>query len=112
MSDQPQVMVPDMCKTHQSLLVGQTGYGPNDTWRALILASQIALFQAATVRLHDKIGLSIEGVSKLGCLACQMPDEFGEIVEAGKSHELRQIKQLGESWVKDAASAQTEGSQS
>lgn len=44
----PQIVLPDMCKTHQTLLVRQCGYGPEDPWRALLIATQIALFQGAT----------------------------------------------------------------
>lgn len=94
------VNIPDMCKTHQSLLVRQCNYGPNDSWRVLIVASQVALFQAAAIRLQDKIGSDIQKVSTLGCLACQMPDAFGEIVEAGKTHDLLNIKALGDKWAK------------
>ncbi len=97
-------MVPDMCKTHLALLVHQAGYGPNDTWRAVIIAAQIALFQAATCdpRIQKESGGEVENLTKLGCLACQKPDSFGEIVEAAKTHDLGNIKRLGERWISEA----------
>lgn len=103
MSDQP-VMVADMCQKHQYLLVHQAGYRPEDTWRALIIVAQIALFQAATCdeQTHRRTGGDIKRVSELGCLACYKPDAFGEIVEAAKSHDLKDIKVLGERWIEAA----------
>lgn len=100
-----QIVMPDLCKTHQRLLVQQCGYGPNDTWRALMIVTQIALFQGATVDpdTHKKIGDDIRGIQKLGCLACWKPERFGEIVQAiGTSKDIGKIKTLGESWVEVA----------
>ena len=67
----------------------------------MIIAAQIALFQAAThdPKTHDRIGGLIERLPELGCLACYKPDAFGEIVEAAKTHDLGAIKALGESWL-------------
>jgi hypothetical protein len=102
-------MVPDMCQKHQSLLVHQAGYKESDPWRALVIISQVALFQAATCddKTHKVIAGDIGRIGELGCLACYKPDAFGEVVEAAKSHELGAIKALGERWLK-AASAQSE----
>lgn len=101
----PAIAVPDMCQTHQYLLVRQAGYSPSDPWRALIIASQIALFQAATTdpKTHSRIGGDITRLHEIGCLACYKPDAFGEVVEAAKSHDLGKIKALGEHWVQAAA---------
>lgn len=103
----PQITLPELCALHQRLLVHQAGYGPNDTWRALIIVTQIALFQGATAdpSTHERIGGQIERLPELGCLACYKPDRFGEIVEAAKTHDLGQIKALGESWLKSASKA-------
>lgn len=104
--DRPLIVVPQMCTTHRSLLVHQAGYGPNDTWRALVIASNIVLFQAATAdpqtwaRIDD-----VTKIGELGCLACYKPDAFGEVVEAAKSHDLGQIKALGERWLKESNSS-------
>ena len=100
MSDAP-IMMPDMCQKHQYLLVHQAGYKRTDPWQALIIMSNIALFQAATTddRLYKKMGGDVRKITTLGCLACQKPDAFGEIVEAAKSNEVGAIKALGEKWV-------------
>lgn len=104
MTERPQILIPNMCKTHQSLLVHGAGYSPSDPWRVLIIASQIALFQAATAdpTLHAKIGGDIKHIGEIGCLACFKPDAFGEIVELAKSHDLSKIKAYGESIVDGA----------
>ncbi len=90
-----------MCDKHQSLLVRQAKYSPTDAWQAMIIVSQIALFQAATAdkRTHERIGDDIQKIAGLGCLACYKPDAFGEVVEAAKTHDLGKIKALGEKWV-------------
>ena len=105
MSEQPQIMMPNMCPMHQWLLVDQAGYGPDDVWQALIIVSQIALFQAATTdpRIQRELEGDIEKLPALGCLACQKPDAFGTIVEAAKSHDLGDIKRIGERWVSEAS---------
>ncbi len=97
----PRLTVPDLCRTHQSLLVQQAGYAESDPWRALIVMTQIALFQAATAdpSTYDRIGGRVERIPELGCLACYKPDAFGEIVEAAKSRDPGAIKRLGESWL-------------
>lgn len=107
MSSDPQIMVPDVCQKHQWLLVKQAGYSESDPWRALIIASNIALFQAATCddTTHARIGGDIRRICELGCLACYKPDAFGEVVEAAKSHDLGLIKALGEKWVNAAKKA-------
>ena len=101
MSDHPQIMVPDICQKHQWLLVKQAGYRESDPWRALLIVSNIVLFQAATCddKTNKRIGGDITRIGELGCLACYKPDAFGEVVEAAKSHDLGAIKALGEKWV-------------
>lgn len=101
----PPIVVPDLCRTHQILLVEQCGYGPNDTWRALMVVTQIALFQGATcdADTHQKIGDDITQIGQLGCLACWKPDRFGQIVQTiGTSKDIGKIKKLGESWLEAA----------
>lgn len=102
--DKPTIMVPDMCKKHQSLLVHQANYKPDDSWRVLIVAAQIALFQAATTdpKTHEKIGDDITKIGELGCLACYKPDAFGSIAETAKYHDIKEIKALGEKWLQDS----------
>lgn len=103
--EQRDVVYPaDMCKKHQWLLVTQARYRESDPWRALVVAAQITLFQAATCdpKTHERIGDDIRKIGSLGCLACYEPDAFGEIVEAAKSRELGKIKALGERWVEAA----------
>jgi len=98
----PQIEIPNLCEKHQSLLVYQAGYKPNDSWRALIIISQIAIFQGVTAdpKMQKKIGLDITNIKTLGCLACQKPDIFGEVVEAAKTHDFGNIKKLGEKYIK------------
>lgn len=104
-SKRPQVLLPQMCQKHQALLVQHAGYGPEDTWRSLIVAAQIALFQAATAdpQTHKEIGGDVTRMVQLGCLACYKPKAFDEIAEVARSHDLAQIKDLGERWVKDGS---------
>lgn len=106
----PQVMLPNMCNTHQTLLVRQCGYGPQDPWRALLIATQIALFQGATAdaKVHAETGGKVENLSGLGCLACRKPDLFGELIDKvqktfPRDAHIGAIKALGERWVADAA---------
>lgn len=98
------IVTPDMCGKHRSLLVHQAGYKEADPWRALIIASSIALFQAATAddSVHKAIGGDITKISSLGCLACRKPDVFGEVVEAAKTRDFGKIKALGEKYVNSA----------
>lgn len=103
MTENPQITLPDMCDKHQSLLVHQAGYTDNDPWRALIIVSQVALFQAATCdpKTHKRLENEITNINRLGCLACYKPDAFGEVVEAAKQHDLGAIKRLGERWLEE-----------
>lgn len=96
-----QIKIPELCTKHLSLLVHQAKYKESDPWRVLILVSQIALFQAATAdkKTHNKIGDDITKISELGCLACYKPDAFGEVVEVAKLHDIKKIKELGESYI-------------
>lgn len=104
---QPTMIVPDMCRMHQLLLVRQVGFGPEDPWRALIVMAQVALLQGATAdpACHKRIGGDLLRLSEIGCLACFKPDCFGEIVQAAQTGEIGAIKRLGESWVRRADEA-------
>lgn len=106
--NQPIVMVPEMCQTHQSLLVHQALYAETDPWQALIVMANVALFQGASAdpKIHAECQGDITHISKLGCLGCRKPDLFGEIVEAAKTHELGDIKTLGEKWVQNGSRPQ------
>lgn len=106
----PLITVAEMCKTHQWLLVHQCGYGPNDPWRVLLIAAQIALFQGATCdpKVHAETGGKVENLSGLGCLACRKPDLFGALVDKvqktfPRDAQIGAIKALGDRWVVDAA---------
>lgn len=108
----PEIQVPNMCRLHQSLLVLQTEYAPTDPWRALIIATQIALFQAATADdgFYARVGGDLGRIGEVGCLACFKPDAFGAIVDvAQRTRDLGAIKRLGESWVKDARADRATG---
>lgn len=102
--EKPLITLPQLCPKHQTQLVKDTKYGPNDAWRALMIASQIALFQAGsvTVSVQKKLDGNIELMSTLGCLACRLPHRFEQIIREGRSHDLGKIKNLGERWVKEA----------
>lgn len=104
-----QVTIPEMCKTHQALLVKQCGYAPADPWRALMIVTQVALFQGLTAdpKVHAELGGRIEDVAKIGCMACRKPDLFGVLIDKvqktfPRRHHIRAIKELGESWVANA----------
>lgn len=103
------VVMPEMCRTHQSLLVSQCGYGPNDPWRALVISTQISLFQGASSdpKIHEELGGKIENIKGLGCIACRKPDLFGILVDKVQKTFPREahigaIKALGEQWVAEA----------
>lgn len=109
-SVRPQMTLPDMCKTHQTLLVRQCAYGPDDPWRALLIVTQIALFQGATAdpKVRAETGGKVENLSGLGCLACRKPDLFGELIDKvqktfPRDAHIGVIKALGARWVADAA---------
>lgn len=99
------LIVADLCETHRSLLVHGAGYGPDDTWRALIIVTQIALMQGMTAdtQVYAKVDGQVGRIHELGCMACYKPDKFGEIVETAKKHDLSDIKRLGEKWVFEAS---------
>lgn len=96
------IEIPQMCHTHQALLVQQTGFKPSDPWRALMIVAQIALFQGATSRsgTYELIGNDVRRIGELGCLACYQPDRFGEIVQSVQTGGMGSVKELGESWLK------------
>jgi hypothetical protein len=100
MSDEP-IQLPEMCATHMRLLVLQANYKETDPWQALVLVSQVALFQMASCdpNIHARVGGDIYRFKELGCLACLKPDAFGEVVVAAMSRDLGNIKALGESYV-------------
>jgi hypothetical protein len=106
-ADEPTIRLPDLCKTHQRLLLGQARYTQADPWRALLIISTVALFQGASAdpRVHKECDGDITQIGKLGCLACRKPDSFGELVEVAKSHDLKRIKELGEKWVQAGSAA-------
>lgn len=97
----PAIQVPDMCQTHQRLLLQQTRLGPTDPWRAHIIVAQIVLFQGATARqeTYERIGGDVTRIKELGCLACYQPDTFGEIVQAMQQRGIDAAKELGERFV-------------
>ena len=106
----PQIAVPDMCNTHQTLLVRQCAYGPDDPWRALLISTQIALFQGATAdpKVQAETDGQVENLSGLGCLACRKPDLFGALIDKvqktfPRDAHIGAIKAMGERWVADAA---------
>lgn len=90
-----------MCVTHQNLLISQANYTEQDPWQALIIACDISLFQGISRNDNSmkKLDYNIRNIEKLDCLACERPDLFGELVEASKSHNLTDIKDLGEKWI-------------
>lgn len=105
---QPQQVMPaPMCQKHQWLLVSQAEYGKKDPWQALILIAQVALFQAATClpKTHERTGGNIARIQELGCLACYRPDAFGEVVEAAKTHDLGNVKAVGEKFIAESQQA-------
>lgn len=97
------IAIPDLCQKHQWLLVKQARYKETDPWRALVIITNIALFQAVTSDgvSYARIGGDVARIGELGCLACHKPDAFGQIVEAAKTRELGAIKALGERWVEE-----------
>lgn len=107
--DRNVIPIPDMCGKHQYLLVRQCSYGPHDPWRALLVSTQIALFQGATSDLgvwREADG-RVENLMKIGCLACRKPDLFGELVDVVQKSDsmtdhIQAIKRRGELWVSSA----------
>lgn len=106
----PGIILPDMCSTHRTLLVKQCAYGPQDPWRALEIATQIALFQGASAdtKVHAETNGKIENLQRLGCLACRKPDLFGALVDTvqktfPRSAHIGAIKALGERWIAEGA---------
>lgn len=103
----PQILVPEMCKTHQGLLIGQVGIPESGPWRVAIIIAQVALFQGTTAHpdTYPRLDGDVMNIGRLGCLACFRPDCFGEIVaamQAGPEWGFDKVKALGEKWVNDA----------
>jgi hypothetical protein len=105
-TERPQITVPDMCQRHQRLLLDQIGIGPEGPWRSAIVSAQVTLFQGATAHpnTYSRIGRDVTRIGELGCLACDRPDVFGEIVQAWQLGGMASVKALGERLV-DAANA-------
>lgn len=103
--DNAQIEITEMCQKHQALLVKQTGYGPNDPWRGLVITAQVVLFQMCTTdkALHTRSGGDITKFKEFGCLACLHPDYFGEVVEAAKDPDMGAMKRLGDRYVANSA---------
>lgn len=103
----PQVKIDAMCQRHAAALVGHLRFREDDPWRALTIATQIALFQGHTARVPA--ATTPDALSKLGCLACRHPDLFEAIIDAAQKVPLDQriaaIKALGERWVQDASAS-------
>jgi hypothetical protein len=99
------ITVPDMCQLHQRLLVDQVGVGPGGPWRAYIIVAQVALFQAATAHptTYNRIGGDVSRISELGCLACDRPDAFGEIIAAFQAGGVAAVKAWGDAVVQNGA---------
>lgn len=97
-TDEPRIVVPDMCQKHQRLLLDQIGIGPDGPWRSHIIAAQIALFQGTTAHAgtYERIGGDVTRIGELGCLACYRPDTFGAIVQAFQQGGIAAVKRLGE----------------
>ncbi len=112
MADRPKISVPDMCRKHQRLLLDQIGIGPDGPWRVAIVVAQITLFQGATAHpsTPERLGGDVTRIGELGCLACDRPDVFGQVVEAWQqggadiSASIGAVKALGERLVAEAAS--------
>lgn len=104
-SEGPRVALKPLCNTHQALLVRQCQYGPQDPWMALLIATQIALFQGASCdpKVYAELNGQVERMPELGCLACCKPDLFGQLIDAvqraPRDAHIRTIKELGEGWV-------------
>lgn len=109
--DNAQIEISEMCQKHQSLLVRQAGYGPNDGWRGLLIVAQVVLFQMCTTdkKLHERTGGDITKFKSLGCLACLHPDYFGEVVEAAKDPSPGALKALGERYIANSAKEKDNG---
>jgi hypothetical protein len=99
----PTITVPDMCQRHQRLLLDQIGIGPDGPWRSAIVASQVTLFQGATAHpsTSARLGGDITRIGELGCLACDRPDVFGQVVQAWRAGGMGAVKALGEQLVAD-----------
>lgn len=99
--DRPLITLPELCKLHQRLLIEQTGYTRDDSWRSLMIMTNLALFQASTAddTFYDKLGGNLDRIAEIGCLACFKPDKFGEIVDTVIHKGQSAIKALGESWL-------------
>ena len=98
MSAHPQVLIPDMCKLHQSLLIQQVGIPESGPWRVAIIAAQVTLFQGTTAKKStwDRLGGDVGRIGELGCLACYSPDVFGQVVHAFQTGGFAAVKALGE----------------
>jgi len=106
-----QIRLPSFCDRHLYRLVHGAKYKDTDPWRALVIAAQIALFQGASTldSVHKKLGGDITKVESLGCFACRLPHKFNDVIRVAKHHDIKKIKELGESWVKEKTAVKKEG---
>lgn len=99
------IMLPEMCLTHQKLLVEKAEVPESGPWRSLLIVAQIALFQAATTdeKVYKEIGGDVKNITKIGCIACRKGPQFWDVIDTYKANGLAGVKALGEKWVEESA---------
>ncbi len=94
------IVMPPFCAGHNHEIVHEAKYSETDPWRALIVITQVAMFQGMTTTpsVHKRVGGDVTKIATLGCFACRLPGKWKEVIRASKVS-LEAIKELGEKWV-------------
>lgn len=97
MSDERTVIKPKpLCDRCRSNLIHKSKFKMTDPWMALEMATMLVLARNV---LDDKkylikYGSDVEGINRIECLGCFLPDTLNKVIEVAKTKDLEKIKVL------------------
>lgn len=99
MSDEKITIKPKpLCYPCRYKLMHKAKFKQTDPWMALEIMATMVLVQNALVdkKYLIKYGNDVEGINRIECLSCFLPDMMKKIIEAAKGKDLEKVKALGE----------------
>ena len=107
-----EIKIPEFCYRHAHEIVHSAKFKPDDQWQALLIISNVAMFQgaSATPSVWKKIDGDASRFTGLGCLACCLPFKYRAVLThirrpQTKDDLLTGLKQLGMKWVERGSDA-------
>lgn len=87
-----------LCDHCRSKLVHKAKFKKTDPWMALEMTTVLVLVQKALSdkKFLIKYGNDVEGINRIDCLGCFLPDMLNKIIETAKSKDLEKVKALGD----------------